>query len=277
MIFTVSAFYKFAPVVDCVSLQAALRDICLPLGIKGTILIAHEGINGTIAGSQDAIEHVEFWLRADIRFADLETKRSCASSEPFQRLKIKIKSEIVTFGSPEANPAQRTGTYVDAADWNALISDPSVTLIDTRNVYEVKVGSFPGAIDPGTAAFNDFPRFVRQSLDPNQHRKVAMFCTGGIRCEKASAYLLSQGFPEVFHLNGGILKYLETVPRAESLWQGECFVFDERVALQHGLQQGAHRLCDVCGYPILLDDADAGHSEQGTQTIGLCLQCSAKV
>ncbi|MEQ1578796.1 MAG: rhodanese-related sulfurtransferase [Hyphomicrobium sp.] len=251
MTYTVSAFYKFVAIGDCTGLREALLACCRALGIKGTILLAHEGINGTVAGTVSAIDGLEAWLRADARFANLETKRSQASAEPFQRLKIKIKREIVTFGVPEADPSVKVGTYVEAKDWNALIGEPGVTLIDTRNDYEFKTGTFPGSLDPGTTSFRDFPRFVREHLNSAGHRKVAMFCTGGIRCEKASAYLLSQGFKEVFHLKGGILKYLETVAREDSLWQGECFVFDERVALQHGLEEGVHRLCAVCGHPVL--------------------------
>jgi UPF0176 protein len=250
MTFTVSAFYKFVTIGDLPELRDALLAVCKSHGIKGTILLAPEGINGTVAGADAAIETLETMLRGDARFSDLETKRSVATAEPFQRLKVKIKPEIVTFGVPSADPSVRAGTYVDAKEWNALIHDPSVTVIDTRNGYEVKVGTFPGAIDPKTAAFNEFPEFVRGTLDPKQHRKVAMFCTGGIRCEKASAFMLTQGFEQVFHLKGGILKYLETVPREDSLWQGECFVFDERVALQHGLAEGEHRLCEVCGHPV---------------------------
>ena len=276
MTVTVSAFYKFAHVCDCEALRAVLVGQCQTSAIKGTILIAPEGINGTIAGTLAAIDGIEAWLRADPRFADLETKRSQASSEPFQRLKVKIKPEIVTFGVLNTNPIEGTGTYVEAQDWNTLIRDPDVTVIDTRNTYEVKVGSFPGALDPGTAAFNDFPDFVSQSLDPGRHRKVAMFCTGGIRCEKASAYMLSQGFAEVYHLKGGILKYLETVPSGESLWQGECFVFDERVALQHGLTEGMHRLCETCGSPIIPDDADGASSEQGRIASPLCETCASQ-
>ena len=254
MTFSVSAFYKFAVIGDCAGLRETLLAECRAHGIKGTILVAHEGINGTVAGKAAAIDALEAWLRRDARFSDLETKRSVAASAPFQRLKIKIKREIVTFGVPGADPTVRAGTYVEAQDWNAILSDPDVTLIDARNGYEVKAGTFPNALNPQTNAFNEFPGFVRDQLDRHRHRKVAMFCTGGIRCEKASAYLLSQGFDDVLHLKGGILKYLETVPRDQSLWQGECFVFDERVALAHGLEEGAHRLCAVCGYPVLPDE-----------------------
>ncbi len=250
MTFTVSAFYKFVTIENLADVRAAVLGECAARQIKGTILLATEGINGTIAGSRASIGQFESWLRSDPRFADLETKRSTSAQVPFQRLKVKIKREIVTFGVPDANPALQAGIYVAASDWNALIRDPDMTLIDTRNAYEFKVGTFPGAVDPQTAAFNDFPEFVRTTLDPKVHRKVAMFCTGGIRCEKASAFMLAEGFQQVFHLKGGILKYLETVPHEDSLWQGECFVFDERVAVQHGLEEGEHRLCEVCGHPV---------------------------
>lgn len=250
MTIIVSAFYKFVALSDIEQLRQALVAQCRLHAIKGSILLAPEGINGTIAGSCAAVDAVEAWLRADRRLANLEVKRSTAQEPPFQRLKINIKREIVTFGVALADPALRVGTYVDAKDWNALVSAPDVTVIDTRNAYEVTVGTFPGSLDPRTSAFNEFPQFVRATLDPDRHRKVAMFCTGGIRCEKASAYLLSQGFTQVFHLKGGILKYLEVVPPRDSLWVGECFVFDERVALEHGLAEGTHRLCDACGHPV---------------------------
>jgi len=250
MTLTVSAFYKFVRLSDLAETREALLAVCEAHGIKGTMLLAPEGINGTVAGSLQAIDMLEAYLRADPRFAGLDSKRSTAGAEPFQRLKIKIKPEIVTFGIPVADPSVHAGTYVEPKDWNALIGRDDIILIDTRNTYEVKVGTFRGAIDPQTAAFHEFPRYVAGALDPAKHRKVAMFCTGGIRCEKASAYMLSQGFEEVFHLKGGILKYLEDVPPQDSLWQGECFVFDERVALQHGLAEGVHTLCSRCGHPV---------------------------
>lgn len=250
MTYSVSAFYKFVAIADPEVLRSAIEDVCRQHGIKGTILLAHEGINGTVSGSDGAIAALENSLRTDARFASLTPKHSTASAEPFQKLKVKVKREIVTFGALGADPTVKAGTYVAPEDWNQLIAAPDVTIIDTRNAYEVAVGTFKGAIDPGTRAFNDFPEFVAKELDPQRHRKVAMFCTGGIRCEKASAYLLSQGFEQVFHLEGGILKYLETVPESQSQWQGECFVFDERVALQHGLGEGSHALCPDCGYPV---------------------------
>jgi UPF0176 protein len=258
MSYTVSAFYKFVAIADTAVLRDEIEACCRDKQILGTILLAGEGINGTVAGSQANITALETWLRTDARFGDLTCKHSTAAEAPFQRLKVKVKSEIVTFGADGADPTKRAGTYVSPQDWNALIADPDVVVIDTRNAYEVAVGTFEGAIDPGTRSFNQFPDFVAASLDPKTHRKIAMFCTGGIRCEKASAYLLSQGFEAVFHLQGGILKYLEDVPAEQSQWSGECFVFDERVALQHGLQEGQHALCASCGHPIIQAGQAAG-------------------
>ena len=228
MTIAVSAFYKFVLVDDPQTLRASLFAALHARAMKGTILVASEGINGTISGTPEAMATFLVSLRSDHRFADLVTKDTTTDAHPFQRLKVKLKREIISFGHVGADPSQRVGTYVSPGDWNALISDPEVVMIDTRNAYEVDVGTFPGAIDPKTRAFGDLPEFVKANLDPRTHRKVAMFCTGGIRCEKASAYLMSLGFPEVYHLKGGILAYLATVPREASLWQGECFVFDER-------------------------------------------------
>ena len=263
--FTVSAFYKFVAISDGAELRQRLAERCRELGIKGTVLIAPEGINATISGRQQDIDGILAWLRSDPRLAGLETKESSYAAHPFQRLKVKLKSEIISMREPAANPAIRTGTYVSAEDWNAIIQDAGVTLIDTRNAYEVGIGSFAGAIDPAIGIFSDFPAFVEQNLDPARNRKVAMFCTGGIRCEKASAYLLSKGFSEVYHLRGGILKYLETVGESDSLWRGECFVFDERVALGNGLTAGTHRLCPRCGAPIPAEDT-ASPDAQTTDT-----------
>jgi UPF0176 protein len=252
---TVSAFYKFVTIAAPAELQASLRELARDRGVKGTILLAPEGINATIAGPDASIRDMLAWLRADPRFADLVSKDSYADAIPFQRLKVKIKREIVTMRQPQADPSRRVGSYVKPEDWNALVSDPEVTIIDARNAYEVSIGTFERALDPGTRAFSEFPEFVQTRLDPARHRRVAMFCTGGIRCEKASSYLLSQGFPEVYHLEGGILKYLEEIPPEESLWRGECFVFDERVALEHGVTPGSHVMCGSCGAPIARDTA----------------------
>ncbi len=249
MTYDVAAFYKFVAIEDGLALRSQLAELCANHAIIGTILLASEGINSTIAGAPANLEAMVAVLRSDPRFTDLEIKRSTSRLPPFQRLKVKLKREIVTFGVPEANPAKRVGTYVDASDWNALISDPNVVVIDTRNAYEVGVGTFSRALDPRTQAFGEFPHFVKAHRATLKNKKVAMFCTGGIRCEKASAYLLHAGFKDVYHLRGGILKYLETVPPQQSLWQGECFVFDERVALQHGVVEGQTKLCVACGNP----------------------------
>jgi UPF0176 protein len=237
----VAAFYQFAALPDFRELRGPLRAICAGLELKGSVLLAHEGINGTLAGSADAIDALIAELRDGALFGgrldNLELKFSRASAMPFARLKIRLKKEIVTLGDSTADPAKAVGVYVDAADWNELIAASDTLVIDTRNAFEVAMGSFAGAVDPELKSFGQFKDFVTNTLDPQKHRKIAMFCTGGIRCEKASAYLLSRGFTEVYHLKGGILKYLEAVPESKSRWRGECFVFDERVALGHGLRE----------------------------------------
>jgi UPF0176 protein len=241
MPYKVAAFYQFAALPDFRRLREPLRAICAGLELKGSVLLAPEGINGTLAGSAEAVDEMVNALRnADLfggRLDHLELKFSSASAMPFGRLKVRLKKEIVTLGDDLADPTRQVGTYVDPADWNDLIAAPDTLLIDTRNVFEVAMGSFEGAVDPGIRSFGQFKNFAARHLDPTKHRRVAMFCTGGIRCEKASSYLLSRGFAEVYHLKGGILKYLESVPVAQSRWRGECFVFDERVALGHGLRQ----------------------------------------
>src|SRR6266576_2252061 len=238
---TVAAFYQFTSLPDFRGLREPLRAFCAELKLKGSVLLAHEGINGTLAGSDDAIAALVVELREGELFGgrldNLELKFSSASAMPFARLKIRLKKEIVTLGDTAVDPTQRVGTYVEPSDWNALISAPDTLVIDTRNAFEVAMGTFEGAIDPGLKSFGQFKEFAAEKLDPARHKRIAMFCTGGIRCEKASAYLLAQGFNEVYHLKGGILRYLEGVPEAESRWRGECFVFDERVALGHGLRQ----------------------------------------
>ena len=243
MPYQVAAFYQFAALPDFRELREPLRAACAGLGLKGSVLLAHEGINGTLAGSAGAIAAmVEELRRGDLfggRLDNLELKFSTASAMPFQRLKIRLKKEIVTLGDIGTDPTRQVGIYVDPADWNALIAAPDTLVIDTRNAFEIAMGTFSGAVDPGIRSFGQFKEFAARHLDPVKHRKIAMFCTGGIRCEKASAYLLSRGFAEVYHLKGGILKYLEGVPEAESRWRGECFVFDERVALGHGLRERA--------------------------------------
>ncbi|HEY9614725.1 rhodanese-related sulfurtransferase, partial [Allocoleopsis sp.] len=259
----VATFYKFVKLPDFAEKRDTLLSHCEAQGIKGTILLAAEGINGTIAGSRQAIDSVLSFLRSDPRLIDLEHKESPADSPPFDRLKVRLKKEIVTLGLPEIDPSDRVGTYVSPQEWNALISDPEVTLIDTRNDYEVSIGTFQGAQNPKTASFRQFPNYVRTHLDPTKHKKVAMFCTGGIRCEKATSLMMAQGFQEVYHLQGGILKYLEEVPPEESLWQGECFVFDQRVAVEHGLEAGTHEMCRSCGHPIAEDDKVSPHYQEG--------------
>jgi len=241
MPYKVAAFYQFARLPDFRELREPLRAVCAGLALKGSVLLAHEGINGTIAGDARAIDALVEDLRHGPLFGgrlnNLELKFSESASMPFGRLKIRLKKEIVTLGDPAVDPREQVGTYVEAADWNALISAPDTLVIDTRNAFEVAMGSFEGAVDPGIRSFGQFKEFAARHLDPAKHRKIAMFCTGGIRCEKASAYLLARGFDEVYHLKGGILRYLEGVPEQESRWRGECFVFDERVALGHGLQK----------------------------------------
>ena len=238
---TVAAFYQFTALPDFPCWREPLRAICAKLALKGSVLLAHEGINGTLAGGAEAIGALIAELgRGELfggRLDNLELKFSSASAMPFARLKIRLKKEIVTFGDHAIDPTRTVGAYVDAADWNELIAAPETLVIDTRNAFEVAMGSFEGAVDPQIKSFGQFREFVARTLDPQKHRKIAMFCTGGIRCEKASAYLLSRGFEEVYHLKGGILKYLERVPEAESRWRGECFVFDQRVALGHGLRE----------------------------------------
>lgn len=249
----VAALYAFAPLPDCAALKPELALFCCARDIRGTLILAPEGINGTVAGAPDAIAALLDWLANaspwDGRLSGMEIKTSTAGAMPFGRMKVKLKSEIVTFRAEAADPARRTGTHVEAADWNALIADPELILIDARNRYETRLGSFAGARDPAIARFPDLKAFLETNLDPSRHRKVAMYCTGGIRCEKASSYLLHLGFSQVFQLKGGILRYLETVPEAQSRWQGECFVFDERVAITHGLAQGKAELCRECGEP----------------------------
>jgi UPF0176 protein len=245
-----AALYKFVSLPDYQNLQAPILAKCLEHHIKGTLLLAAEGINGTIAGAPEDIKTILGYLREDPRLSDLEHKESYADQHPFYRMKVKLKKEIVTMGVSDVNPNDVVGTYVKPEAWNDLISDPDVILLDTRNDYEVSIGTFKGAVDPKTTTFREFPKFVEQNLDKTKNKKVAMFCTGGIRCEKASSYMKQQGFEEVYHLQGGILKYLETVPKEESMWEGECFVFDQRVAVKHGLEVGDYDQCYACRMPL---------------------------
>ena len=244
--YVVATFYKFVDLPDFEERRRPLLEFCLDQGSKGSILLAAEGINATIAGTRDGIDAVLAYLRSDPLLADMTHKESYADFMPFPRMKVRLKREIVNLGRPDINPNNQVGTYIEAEAWNELISDPEVLLVDTRNDFEFQMGTFKGAVNPETAAFNQFPDYVSEHLDPVKHKKVAMFCTGGIRCEKATSLLLSQGFEEVYHLKDGILKYLERVPESESLWEGNCFVFDERIAIGHGLSITDTELCPGC-------------------------------
>lgn len=250
MTYCVAALYHFTRLADYEQLKAPLQDMCDLLGIKGTLLLAYEGINGTIAGTDDAIAKLMEFLRADPRLVQLEHKVSRAEDMPFYRMKVRLKREIVTMGVEGVDPNDVVGTYVDPKDWNALITDPDVILIDTRNDYEVEIGTFKGALNPDTQTFREFPQWVEDNRDNLKKPKVAMFCTGGIRCEKASSFMKLNGFDDVYHLKGGILKYLETQPEKESLWEGDCFVFDQRVAVKHGLEESDYDQCYACRFPI---------------------------
>ncbi|WP_126174395.1 rhodanese-related sulfurtransferase [Altericroceibacterium xinjiangense] len=264
---SVAALYRFTRFADCASLRAPLESVCRDHGIRGTLLLAPEGINGTIAGCPDGIAEVLAYIRALPDCADLDVKMSSASAMPFDRMKVRVKREIVTMGEPEIDPRESAGTYVEPQDWNALIRDPGTIVIDTRNAYEVSIGTFEGAIDPETRSFRDFPGWFRdvreELLGTGKQPRVAMFCTGGIRCEKSTAFLKQEGVEDVYHLKGGILNYLEKVPEEESLWRGECFVFDQRVAIGHGLAPGTHKLCKACGRPLSAQDLTSSLYEAG--------------
>jgi len=260
--YVVCALYQFVKISDLDVLKTQLRILFEDHMIRGTILIAHEGINGTVSGKRESIDSLLNFLK-DKGFLLLSIKESISSEIPFLRSKVKIKPEIVTMGLPDIDPNKSAGTYVKPEDWNDLISDPDVTVIDTRNIYEVNVGTFQGAINPNTESFREFPRFVEKNLVGKKNRKIAMFCTGGIRCEKSTSFLKENGFENIYHLEGGILKYLETVPEDESLWQGECFVFDDRVTVDHGLVQGSYDQCHACRMPITDEDKSTGDFTQG--------------
>ena len=270
---TVAALYRFARFDDCAALRAPLEQLCREQGVRGTLLLAPEGINGTIAGPPEGISAVLAHIRALPDCADIDIKLSSATTMPFHRLKVRLKREIVTMGEPDIDPRASVGTYVDPQDWNALIADPDTIVIDTRNDYEVATGTFERAIDPGTASFRDFPAWFRQQRDQllgqGKPPKVAMFCTGGIRCEKSTAFLKQEGIDEVYHLKGGILKYLETVPAEQSLWHGECFVFDQRVTVGHGLVEGTHSLCFSCRRPVSPEGLRSPLYEEGVS----CAAC----
>jgi len=249
----VAALYRFVRLDDYESMREPLLNFCTERGVKGTLLLAHEGVNGTISGGKTAIADVLSYLRSDERLTDLDCKFSYYEERPFLRMKVKLKREIVTMGLAGVDPNQSVGRYASPEEWNELVDDPECLVIDTRNDYEVEIGSFRGAINPGTKSFRDFPAWVDENLDPQKHKKVAMFCTGGIRCEKSTSLLVSKGFDDVWHLKGGILNYLEQTPEASTRWEGECFVFDSRVAVNHQLEKGQYDQCFACRFP--LDDA----------------------
>jgi len=248
------AFYHFVALDDYRELKSPLLQLCQSQGIKGSILLAPEGVNGTASGCRNGIDSLIDWFNRDSRFDGINLKESYDNDQPFYRMKVKLKKEIVTLGVPGVSPVKQVGTYVRPEQWNDVISDPDVLVIDTRNDYEVTVGKFSNAVDPHTETFRQFPDYVRKNIDAKKYKKVAMYCTGGIRCEKASAYMLSQGFDEVYHLQGGILKYLETIPQEQSLWQGECFVFDNRVTVNHALVAGSYDQCYGCRHPVSAQD-----------------------
>ncbi len=269
----VAALYKFAPFGDIAAIRGPLQQTCDEAGIKGTLLLAPEGINGTIAGSREGIDHVLQAIRALPGCADMDHKESFADSMPFYRMKVRLKKEIVTMGVNSVDPNHLVGAYVKPENWNDLISDPEVIVIDTRNDYEVDIGTFAGAINPETKSFGEFPKWFREFRarlpNPDAPPKIAMFCTGGIRCEKSTSFLKSEGINEVYHLQGGILKYLETVPKDQSLWNGECFVFDQRVSVGHGLELGSYDICHACRHPLSPDDKQSAHYQDGVQ----CHRC----
>ena len=270
----VAALYKFVEIDDLLSLQSNLYEICEKNNIMGTILIANEGINGTISGKNNEINQTISLLKSDKRFANIEIKYSSTNKQPFHRMKVRLKKEIVTIGLPEINPNKKVGTYVKPDDWNDLISDPNVVVIDTRNKYETKIGSFQNALDPETSSFREFPDWVKKfkSSKENANKKIAMFCTGGIRCEKASSLMKEEGFENVYHLQGGILKYLETIDKENSLWNGECFVFDQRVCLTDELEVGSYKMCFACRMPITHEEMQNEKYIEGIS----CIYCYDK-
>ena len=267
--YTIAALYRFAPVADPEALKPPLQALCEAERVTGTLILAREGINGTIAGPEAGIDAVLAHLRAVPGFADLEVKFSTAEAPPFRRMKVRIKREIVTMGEPGIDPLAAVGRYVEPGEWNALISAPDVAVIDTRNDYEVGIGTFEGAVDPGTRSFTEFPDWWRANRHRFEGKRIAMFCTGGIRCEKSTSFLAGEGVEEVFHLKGGILKYLEEVPEEDSLWRGACFVFDRRVSVEHGLAEGPHELCHGCRRPLEPEDLKRPEYEPGVS----CHQC----
>lgn len=270
--YVVAALYKFVELPDYRQIRGPLIAACKENKIVGTLLLAQEGINGTIAGEKEGVYTILNYLKNDPRLCELEHKESFTDQLPFLRMKVKLKKEIVTLGVEGISPINKVGKYVKPKEWNSLIKDPEVVLIDTRNLYETAIGTFKGAISPNTTNFRDFPNYVDNHLDPKKHKKVAMCCTGGIRCEKSTALLLEKGFKEVYHLQGGILKYLEEVPEKESLWEGECFVFDERVAVTHKLKKGSYFQCFGCRHPISEEQIKKGPYKKGVY----CPHCYGK-
>lgn len=269
----IAALYRFVSLEDLPSLQAEIKAVCDENDICGTLLIAPEGINGTIAGQGKKLTNIIRFLDQKASVAQGELKYSHAEERPFRRMKVRLKKEIITMKAPEADPNKQVGDYVTPENWNDLINDPEVTLIDTRNTYETAVGIFKGAIDPQIETFTEFKDYVSENMDPTKQKKVAMFCTGGIRCEKASSYMLAHGFEEVYHLKGGILQYLEDVPAQESQWEGDCFVFDRRVAVGQDLQESPYQICYGCRFPLTPDDVKASSYEKGVS----CPHCIDKL
>lgn len=268
----VAAFYRFTPLDDLESMQVSIRQCCEINDVRGIVLLAPEGINSTIAGSRDGVMAVLEFLQADPRLSELTWKESVATQQPFRKLRVRLKKEIVTMGVPGVDPADLVGTYVKPQDWNELINDPDVVVIDARNDYEVELGTFKDAINPDIESFGQLPQWLDEQLDPSRQPKVAMFCTGGIRCEKSTALLKRAGIKDVFHLEGGILRYLEQIPEGDSTWDGQCFVFDERVSVGHGLKEGAYELCRACRYPIGDEDKASELYQEGVS----CPRCSAQ-
>ncbi len=268
--YTIAALYHFTRIENPGALRGPLFDLCEENGISGSLLLAREGINGTIAGPRTGIDTVLAHIRSQPGFSELEHKESFSQEQPFRRLKVRLKKEIVTMGQPDVDPLAKVGHYVDPADWNELIQAPDVAVIDTRNDYEVAIGTFEGAIDPQTPSFRDFPAWWDANKDQFEGKRIAMFCTGGIRCEKSTNFLIGQGVEDVYHLKGGILKYLEEVPQNDSTWEGECFVFDGRVSVGHGLEEGPHLLCYACRRPVLPNDTKRPEYEIGVS----CHHCA---
>ena len=270
--YVVCALYKFVALNDYTEIRQPLTDVLESNHIRGTLLLASEGINGTVAGKRESIDALLAWFKNDPRLADVVYKESFNDVQPFNRTKVKLKKEIVTMGVEGIDPLNVVGTYVKPNEWNDLISDPEVLLVDTRNDYEVDIGTFKNAVNPNTETFREFPQYVADNLDPTKHKKVAMFCTGGIRCEKSTAYMKEQGFDEVYHLEGGILKYLEEVPEEESMWEGDCYVFDGRVAVNHQLEKSGYDVCNACRLPITEEDKQSEDFEKGVS----CPKCVDK-